>query len=200
MANHFQNLVGVSAAQMPGTEKVFLEIIKDFDLIIELGTDNGGLSMWIYHNKKAGAVFFTYELEPSHIQIPKEHEINKCIKYCDCLTPDVIVSIAALIKTGGKTLFLCDGGSKVIEFGIYSKLIKSGDVIMLHDFADSPDEVNNYKEIKAKCLLDGSWDGNGFEVHESSLEDIRKGIDDAGLKKYKYIKFLNILWGSFIKS
>ena len=70
---------------------------------------------------------------------------------------------------------------------------------MLHDFADSPNEIQNYKDIKAKCLSEGFWDGKGYDVHESSFDSIKTYIDAAGLKKHKYKKFLNVLWGSFIK-
>jgi hypothetical protein len=200
MDNYFNKLVGVSAAQMPGTEIAFSGIIKNFDLIIELGTDNGGLSVWIYSNKKADAAFYTYELDPSHVKIPKDHAVNDCINYCDCLSLDTVNSISALVGSSGKTLILCDGGCKVKEFEIYSKFLKSGDVIMLHDFADSPNEIQNYKDIKAKCLSEGFWDGKGYDVHESSLESIKPYIDAAGLKKHNYKKFLNVLWGSFIKA
>ena len=199
MANHFFNLVGVGAAQMPGTESIFLEIIKDFDLIIEIGTDNGGLSLWLYQNKRSDAVFYTYEKEPVHVKIPKDHEINSCIIYCDCLSEDTIASISALIKSNGKTLVLCDGGAKTIEFGIFSKFLKYGDVIMLHDFADSPNEVENYAGVKAKLLKSGRWDGRGFEVHEACLKSIEEFVASVGLVKYNYLKFLDVLWGSFIR-
>lgn len=199
MTNHFINLVGVGAAQMPGTELVFLEIIKDFDLIIEIGTDNGGLALWLYLNKRADAAFYTYEKEPTHVKIPKNHEINSHIVYCDCLTEDTIDSISALIKSSGKTLFLCDGGAKIIEFGVFSKFLKYGDVIVLHDFADSPNETQNYADAKAKLLKDGLWDGCGFEVHEASYNSIEDDVISAGLVKYNYNKFLGVLWGCFIK-
>jgi hypothetical protein len=199
MGNYFNELVGVSAAQMPGTEKAFSRIIKEFDLIIELGTDNGGLSLWIYSNKKADTTFYTYELDPSHVQIPKEHEAYNSIKYCDCLSLETITSISDLIGSSGKALILCDGGFKDKEFEIYSKSLKSGDVIMLHDFADSPNEAENYKIIKDNCSSEGLWDGKGFDVHESSFESIKDHIIAAGLKKHNYEEFLNVLWGSFIK-
>lgn len=199
MKNHFHDLVGVGAAQIPGTELVFLEIIKDFDLIIEIGTDNGGFSVWLYKNKKPDSLFLTYEMDPSHVKIPKNHEVNDFIRYCDCFDPDIIDSISALIKTRGRTLLLCDGGSKTTEFSIFSKLLKTGDVIMMHDFADSPNESENYYAAKSKYLSAGLWDGVGFEVHESSLGMVQSCIDSVGLEKYKYQDFLNVLWGSFIK-
>ena len=199
MTNHFFNLVGVGAAQMPGTELIFLDMIKDFDLIIEIGTDNGGLSLWLYQNMRANAVFFTYEKDSVRVKIPKDHEINSCIFYCDCLSEDTIDSISALIKSNGKALILCDGGAKTIEFGVFSKFLKYGDVIMLHDFADSPNEAQNYADVKANLLKAGIWDGCGFEVHESSYEAIEADVISAGLVKYNYRDFLGVLWGCFIK-
>ena len=199
MNNYFFGLVGVDAAQMPSTDLVFLEVIKDFDLIIEIGTDNGGFSVWLYNNKIPSALFLTYETEPLHVKIPKNHEINDYIRYCDCFDPGVIDSISALIKARGKTLLLCDGGDKTKEFKLFSKLLKSGDVIMMHDFADSPYESENYMSIKSKLSSAGLWDGVGYEVYESSLAMVEACVESVGLEKYKYHDFLNVLWGSFIK-
>jgi len=199
MTNYFNDLVGVGAAQMPGTDLVFSVVIKDFDLIIEIGTDNGGFSVWLYKNKRPEALFLTYELEPSHVKIPKNHEVNDSIRYCDCFSPDIIDSISSLIASRDKTLILCDGGAKTKEFDIFSKFLKIGDVIMLHDFADSPNESENYSAVKSRLLSTGLWDGIGFEVHESSLNMVQSSIDSVGLEKYKYLDFLSVLWGSFIK-
>ena len=96
-------------------------------------------------------------------------------------------------------MILCDGGAKTIEFGVFSKFLKYGDVIMLHDFADSPNEAQNYADVKANLLKAGIWDGCGFEVHESSYEAIEADVISAGLVKYNYRDFLGVLWGCFIK-
>ena len=69
----------------------------------------------------------------------------------------------------------------------------------MHDFADSPNESENYINIKSDLLAAGLWDGNGYEVHESSLAMVESCVESVGLVKYRYPDFLKVLWGSFIK-
>lgn len=45
--------------------------------------------------------------------------------------------VESFIKREGTTLILCDGGSKINEFNILSKYLKSGDIIMAHDYVDT---------------------------------------------------------------
>jgi hypothetical protein len=191
----FVEIEGIVAAQLPQTLEVFSKIIKNFDLIIEIGANRGGFSLWLYNNKKNECEFLTYEISPSWIQIPKDHKIHKNIRYQNCFSTECINYIKLLINSKGKTLFLCDGGNKIQEFNIYSEFLKSGDVIMLHDYADSPNESENWEKLKVKYNIIG-----GFNTHESSLTPITESIKRNNLQKFMYDEFLNVLWGSFIKT
>jgi hypothetical protein len=43
-------------------------------------------------------------------------------------------------------LLLCEGGNKRLEFQVFHKYLKNGDVIMAHDYAPNPVEfISNYK-------------------------------------------------------
>jgi hypothetical protein len=115
---------------------------------------------------------------------------NKFIDFrlCDCFDPKIIQEIQSLINTNGKTLILCDGGDKIKEFNLYSTFLKTGDVIMCHDYAHSIDEY--YSIIS---LID--WETS----HESDFQSIQESIKINNLKPYHYDMFKHVLWGSFIK-
>jgi cephalosporin hydroxylase len=106
----------------------------------------------------------------------------------DCFNQGVIKEIQSLIQLPGKTLVLCDGGNKEKEFELYSNFLKSGDVIMLHDYAHS---LEDYTRI----IVEIGWQ----TAAESKLENIQHSINSNNLKPFHYNEFKNALWGSFIK-
>ena len=94
-----------------------------------------------------------------------------------------------LIKNSGRTLFLCDGGDKELEFRLYSKYLKTNDVIMLHDYSHSEEE---YNIIKEKI----NWPTNS----ESHYKNIERYLPELNLTTFMYDDFKQVLWGSFIKN
>jgi hypothetical protein len=184
----------IQAAQVPNTLNVFSKIIKDFDLIVEIGTNRGGFSIWLNDNKKESCQFLTYDINKSCVEIPTNHRAYKCIRYADCFSTPCIEYLKNLIQTSGRALFLCDGGNKVKEFNIYSEFLKPNDVIMLHDYANSPNEIENWNNIKIKYDIVGA-----FHQPESSFSEIINAVEKNKLQKFMYNEFLNIFWGSFIK-
>lgn len=66
------------------------------------------------------------------------------------------------IKSEGPTLVLCDGGSKINEFKILTPYLKSGDIIMAHDYVDTKenflenykDKIWNWREIGDEHIID----------------------------------------------
>jgi hypothetical protein len=184
----------IQAAQVPNTLNTFSKIIKDFDTIIEIGTNRGGFSIWLNDNKKENCVFFSYDINSKCVEIPTSHRAYKCIRFLDSFSSLCIEQLTELIQNGGRTLFLCDGGNKVQEFNIYSNLLKPNDVIMLHDYADSPNEAENWKNIKQKYNIVGA-----FANYESCYIQIKNAVERNNLEKFMYDDFLNIFWGSFIK-
>ena len=55
----------------------------------------------------------------------------------DDYTNKVSSKIIDFIQEEGKTIVLCDGGNKIKEFNLLAKYIKSGDIIMAHDYAST---------------------------------------------------------------
>ena len=185
---HYALINGVLAAQTPRVFEVFSKIIKDFDLIIEIGTYKGAFSTWVYENKKQDCNFITYDINPDEIQIPEEYKKLIDIRIANCFSEEEKLKIKNLIASSGKTLFLCDGGNKIEEFRIYSELLKKGDVIMLHDYADDPISFINIANKN-------SWPAKA----ESSFAEINDHVVKNKLEKFMYESFIDVFWGAFIK-
>lgn len=170
---------------------------ENFDNIIEIGTHDGGLST-LFALYCFGSKHKAYAGHPNEPSLYKNHTHHKRPKSFhtfdimmrdiprieflkvigtnfylgDCLNDaGVIEYIASLIREGGRTLLLCDGGDKVKEFETYSKYLKVGDVIMAHDwFFDSLDfesAKNNgewYSHETSWADIEGSCTKNGIEM------------------------------------
>jgi hypothetical protein len=190
----FLEIEGIHAGQIPKTLDTFSTIIKDYDLIIEIGSNCGGFTIWLYRNKNVNAELISLEVDKQWLRIPETHPAYGCIFIRNCFEPELISELTKKIAARGKTLVLCDGGGKSGEFDTYSRIIKPGDTIMLHDFADSPNEEENYRQIKEKQVGD-AWVGGP----ETSLASVSEIIDEQNLQKYRYKDFLEVLWGSFEK-
>lgn len=99
----------------------------------------------------------------------------------------VAEDVIGFINNPGMCLVLCDGGHKITEFNILSKYIKSGDIIMAHDYAPNKDYFNMYTK------------GRIWNWHEIEEEDISQAISQNGLRPYKYEEMLNVAWACYIK-
>lgn len=182
---------GIHIGQAPDVYYAFNEMIKEFDTIIEMGTDSGGLTYMLYELKRNDAVIYSYEIDSKRIQLHYGITYNNLLlRELDCLSDQGISEISHIITQPNKrTLVLCDGGNKMKEFEVYSKYLKPGDVIMCHDFQESESTFNNY------CIVQ-NWQG--------TPESFSKHTETVALKyhlyKYKYYdKFLKSFWGSYIK-
>lgn len=185
------NVEGITSAQLPKALEEFSKIIKDFDLILEIGTWSGGFSWWLNTNKREDAKFKTYEIDPSWIQLQQHHLEKIDIMITDCFSEECINDIKNLIQTHGRTLLLCDGGHKNQEFNLYSKYLKPNDVIMLHDYSHSEEDHTEYNTIIAKY----GW----HYGPESFYEQIKEAVKEQNLEPFMYEEFKNVIWGSFIK-
>jgi hypothetical protein len=179
--------------QNPEAIDVFQDFFSEnkFNLVIEIGTDNGGLSMVLKDEcDKMGAKFETYEIKedaPARLNKNKQFEKRKIdLKICNVFQESTINSIAKKIKESGRVLLLCDGGNKIKEFNTYSKFLKPEDVIMAHDYAI--DESDFKKNIKDKI-----W--NWHEIRES---DISSACEENNLVDF-FPKFRSVVWVCKIK-
>lgn len=149
----------------------FFEQNQDLDLIIELGSGGGGLSMFISDQcKKYDIKFVTYEKRPD-AGITNNSEFSKRgidFRQQDIFDEKTISECKELLSTHSKSLVLCDGGNKIKEFNTYSDFIKLGDIIMAHDYAPNP-------EVFKEKYKDKIW--NWMEITDQDI--------DASVKKHK---------------
>lgn len=175
----------IIAAQTPKVVDVFKSILSDFNTIIEIGFHRGAFTLWLHRNKEEGTKLVAYDITFDPKQV---NDDNIDFRQGDCFDERVINEIQQLILNGGKTLVLCDGGFKDREFNLYSKFLKSNDVIMCHDYAHSTEDYSNI-----------TTSINWTTPAESRFDNIKGSVELYGLDKYEYDKFKNVLWGSFIK-
>jgi 23S rRNA U2552 (ribose-2'-O)-methylase RlmE/FtsJ len=166
------------------TLSYFKEIISNFDTIIEIGFHRGGLSTWINDNKNSNSTLYCFDITEQFLE--SKDDINFIIS--NCFNPDTILQIKSFIELGNKTLLLCDGGNKELEFKIFSEFLKVGDVIMIHDYCESIDEYN-------LIANNNDWPS----PPESFYNNINSDILKNNLKPFNYDNFKQVFWGSFIK-
>jgi cephalosporin hydroxylase len=170
---------------------IYLAFNKDyfsnFKNIIEIGSYNGGLSSYIFDSKPKDCVFVSYDIDPKINEASlKRDDID--FRIGDCFEEKQFNEIIKLIQNPGKTLMICDGGHKTKEFNLFSKYLKNGDVIILHDYKQ--DDLS-WKEI---CEY-WQWPyGN-----ETSFEEIKDAIQENGLEEFRNKEFNFFAWGSYIK-
>ncbi len=162
--------------------KKFFESNDKIELVIEIGSGFGGFSAFlkdqsIQHNFK----FVTYESNAN-----KHKSILSLGKDIDCrnsnaTTPFILQEISELINSHKKSLILCDGNNIQSEFNLISPLLKSGDIVMAHDYAPNKDVFEN--EYKGKI-----WDW--IEIRDI---DIQESCIKNNLKDF-YLEFNKAAW------
>ena len=164
--------------------------------VIEIGTAHGGLTLMIRDlmdlNGLQSSDLVTYdvvnptglidEIEKSNLNIKVEHKNVFDNDYN--LIDD---TLSEIIKSEGITIILCDGGNKKEEFKTLSGYMKSGDIIMAHDYAY--DEKYYSEKIHNKIWY---W-------HEIKNSDILESCEKNNLVDYMEQDFSNVVWCCKIK-
>ena len=165
------------------------DFLKMFDTIIEIGTYNGGLTLYVKDNSKPETKVVSYDIDGS-INHAKKHIPNIGIDFRveDSFAEDTFKDIVEMIQSEGKCLVLCDGGDKPKEFNTFSKYLKSGDHIMCHDYCKTP-------EIWDFATTFWQWP----YATDTNYDDIKDTIEREGLEEYKHDAFAFVFWGSYRK-
>lgn len=119
--------------------------------IIEIGVGNGGLTtLFALYAKLNEISLHAYDkTEGKHHRLLRLLGCNVMLK--DALEDTAVVEeIRELVASPGRTIIFCDAG-KAIEFNLYAPFMKEDDLILMHDFASSPEVFET--EIKGK----GVW-------------------------------------------
>lgn len=178
--------------QVPTIKSYFEQLLKEenFDIIVELGTSLGGLTYIlddIVRENNLKHKIHTFDIgyrDYVEMHLQKRECVYHVLDERDEIYKTTVVD---LLTNHGKVLLLCDGGNKKEEFQRYSEFLKSGDVIMAHDYSE---DMNVFKtEIENK-----HW--NWFEI---SLADISESVNKHNLKKYEKVDFKFAVWACYQK-
>jgi cephalosporin hydroxylase len=183
----------------------------NFNTIIELGTHDAGLSTFfaLYaacsvmpkledqnepciiknssHHKQP-KTFFTFDRSVrDSYQWSLVKSLGANIFQADFIYDEKVKDfIKKVINNDGKTLLLCDG-DKVREFNIYSDFLKSGDIIMCHDFAF---DYSKFQDLK---------DNNSWYGCEVTWDHIKESCERNNIKQIHQDVFDNVAWFCGIK-
>lgn len=162
------------------------QLAKDFQprQIIEIGSRRGGFTKILEdHSISDSAKIYSYDIE--HLSKPLDYSEKVTLITGDCF--QVEKDIAEIIKRTGVTLVFCDGGDKNREINVFSKYLKTGDLIFGHDYAPT-------REIWERDFNGKIWDWH--ETWDSAIEDV---IKYEKLTDYQPELFNQAVWRSLIK-
>lgn len=149
--------------QHPNTLEVFRPFLaaNDFDLVIEIGTAEGGLSAFLYEHTRR---FITYDIKPVSFADPVDMRVGSV--FHEPHRSEIIN-----LCRQQRTLVLCDGGDKASEVNTFFDYAA---VIMAHDYAPSREWHRQQKRwdwceitddmIGRRAELKGAWYKNFLEV------------------------------------
>jgi hypothetical protein len=184
MPTGFTHYKGFRAAQHGDFPTVFGPFLEEqkFDIIIEIGTLNGGLTRYL-RDASPNSRIISYDIcnQPEHTQLI---ECGIEVKIVNIFGDKEVTNQEALdiLQLSGKKLFLCDGGNKPNEFNILSQYVRSGDFIMGHDYAKSSKYFREH--INGKV-----W--NWLELEDTQ---IAVACSMYNLVDYKSDLFQSIVW------
>jgi hypothetical protein len=93
-----------------------------------------------------------------------------------------VEEVKSFIQQSGTTIVMCDGGSKRNEFNILTPFLKSGDIIMAHDYAPNSEYFETY--INGKV-----W--NWHEIEDAHIAECSQKYE---LEPYLQEEFQKVVW------
>lgn len=188
------SFMGHTAQQHHNVYQIFYDFLLEVKpkRILEIGTALGGFTTFlklIVDEIKSDTKILSYDINSrpwykdmieNGIDVRIENIFNHDYS-------QIKQEVIDFIQSEGTTIVLCDGGWKIGEFRLFSKLIKNGDYILAHDY--SYDQEIYEKEIKNKI-----W--NWCEITEN---DIDNSVKENNLKSYNQDKFSKAVWVCKVK-
>jgi predicted O-methyltransferase YrrM len=154
--------------------------------IIELGTGHGALACYLaVFCKLHGIEFYTidYYVKPG-ANVKAIFERLE-VRYFDMPIFQNAGMIKSWIEKGGMTILLCDDGDKPKEYNLFAPSLKSGDIIMAHDWFESKQEFEETAGYRTAQFC---------EIELSDVIDTNK---TQGLERYVNMQLSH--WCCFIK-
>jgi len=185
---------GHDAQQSHNAYQVFYDFISEVKpkRILEIGTALGGFTEFLKIlsdelNLNINILSYDVSERPWYNQMIEKGIDVRVENIFNEDWSNVKQDVIDFVQQDGITIVLCDGGWKIGEFKIFSKLIKDGDYILAHDY--SYDKVTYENEIKNRI-----W--NWCEITES---DIESSVIENNLKSYQPDKFSKAVWVCKVK-
>lgn len=183
------SFMGHSSQQSHNAYQVFFDFIYEIrpSRILEIGTAQGGFTEFlkiIIDQIGLHTQILSYDIvgHPWYSQMQEKGIDVRVENIFNKEWTDVIESVKDYVLSPGTTIVLCDGGWKIGEFKIFSRIIKNGDFILAHDYS-----VN--KDIFEKDINYKIW--NWCEITE---DDISQSILENNLESYKHEVFSKAAW------
>ena len=165
----------------PAFEKLIAQ--ENIVRVLEIGTATGGFIRAV--RDLTDAEIITYDvLETKHKTTLEENNISVNVK---SVFEDYDV-VEDYISGKGQVLVLCDGGNKIKEFDVFSKLLKSGDIIMAHDYSRDEDLFQAY-------IKNHVW-----RWCEIQYKDIAMAVDANNLEPVLTEDFQEAVWTCWKKA
>ena len=165
----------------PAFEKLFAQ--ENIVRVLEIGTATGGFIRAV--RDLTDAEIITYDvLETKHKATLEENNISVNVKSVF----EDYENVEDYISGKGQVLVLCDGGNKIKEFDVFSKLLKSGDIIMAHDY--SRDE-----ELYQAYIKNHVW-----RWCEIQYKDIAMAVETNNLEPVLTEEFQEAVWTCWKKA
>ncbi len=180
------------AQQTPAAFNAFRTLLQEYQpgIVLEIGTSFGGLTQFLrdtlndLNMQETRLVSFDiqeYEwhdsLRQSGIELIQDNIFSTCYQHIE--NPNLIIP---LIQNHPKVLLLCDGGNKINEFRLLAPFLKADDVIMAHDYIDTPDNFDHH------------YMGKIWDWREIGAEHIDPVCQQYGLVPFMQEKFNNAVW------
>jgi len=132
------SFIGIKAAQTREDFELWERFLtpRIFARIIEIGTYKWGLALFFFlWCKTKRANFYTYDIKffPAS-GVVRRLGVTLCFKKANIFQKDVADEIADHIKQPGMSIVMCDGGNKLRELTTFSRYLKDGDYIAVHDW------------------------------------------------------------------
>lgn len=185
---------GYTSQQSHNAYQVFYDFISEVKpkRILEIGTALGGFTEFLKIlsdelNLNINILSYDITARPWYNQMVEKGIDVRVENIFNEDWTNVKQDVIDFVQQDGVTIVLCDGGWKIAEFKIFSKLIKEGDYILAHDY--SYDKVTYENEIKNKI-----W--NWCEITE---KDIENSVQENNLKSYNQDKFSKAVWVCKVK-
>ena len=180
---------GVSIQQNEYVGDVFRALFRTFKpvRVLEIGTAAGGLTLLLRDLLDEAGLQATDLWTCDPMPMPRPYLNDSRVMYyaVDAMHSTVLEYYVKYAE--GPVLVLCDGGNKIAEFHKYAPYLRSGDVIMAHDYAPSYEYFDKHMRNK-------HW--NWLEIQAF---DILGAVMQNGLEPFMQDEFQQVAWCCRVK-